>query len=55
MATHSVPLPGKPHGQGSLVGCGPWGRKESGTTKQLTLALQHQSDWPCQVMKFCQF
>ena len=25
-------LPGKPHGQRSLVGCSPWGGKESGTT-----------------------
>ena len=32
-----VPLPGKSHGQKSLVGCSPWGRKESGTTGQLTL------------------
>ena len=30
-------LPGKSHGQRSLVGCSPWGRKESGTTEQLTL------------------
>ena len=35
MATHSVLLPGKSHGQRSLVGCSPWGRKESATTKQL--------------------
>ena len=28
-------LPGKSHGQRSLVGCGPWGRKESDTTEQL--------------------
>ena len=32
-----VPLPGKSHGQRSLVGCSPWGRKESDTTEQLTL------------------
>ena len=25
----AVPLPGKSHGQRSLVGCGPWGRWES--------------------------
>ena len=31
----SVLLPGKSHGQRSLVGCGPWGRKESDTTKRL--------------------
>ena len=27
-----VLLPGKSHGQRSLVGCGPWGHKESDTT-----------------------
>ena len=31
MATHSILLPGKSHGQRSLVGCIPWGRKELGT------------------------
>ena len=29
-------LPGKSHGQKSLVGCSPWGRKELGTTGWLT-------------------
>ena len=28
-------MPGKPHGGRSLVGCSPWGRKESYTTEQL--------------------
>ena len=28
-------LPGKPHGWRSLVGCSPWGRKESDTTERL--------------------
>ena len=32
-----VSLPGKSHGQKSLVGCSPWGHKESGTTEWLTL------------------
>ena len=34
---HPTPvlLPGKPHGQRSLVGCSPWGRSESGTTERL--------------------
>ena len=32
-----VSLPEKSHGQRSLVGYSPWGRKESGTTEQLTL------------------
>ena len=30
-----VILPGKSHGQRSLVGCSPWGRYESGTTEWL--------------------
>ena len=34
-----VSLPGKSHGQRSLVYCSPWGHKESGTTEQLTLTL----------------
>ena len=29
-----VLLPGKPYGQGSLVGYSPWGRKESDTTER---------------------
>ena len=34
---HPTPvlLPGKPHGRKSLVGCSPWGRKESDTTERL--------------------
>ena len=35
--TTPVSLPGKSHEQRSLVGCSPWGRKESGTTEGLTL------------------
>ena len=34
-----VSLPGKCHGQRSLVDCSPWGCKESGTTEQLTLTM----------------
>ena len=30
-----VLLPGESHGGKSLVGCSPWGRKESDTTEQL--------------------
>ena len=30
-----VLLPGKSHGQRSLVGCSPWGQEESDTTEQL--------------------
>ena len=35
---HPTPvlLPGKSHGQRSLVGCSPWGRQESDTTELLT-------------------
>ena len=32
-----VLLPGKSHGQRSLVGCSPWGHKESDMTEQLHL------------------
>ena len=34
---HPTPvlLPGKSHGQRSVVGCSPWGRKESDTTERL--------------------
>ena len=34
MATHSVFLPGESHGQRSLGGYSPWGRKESDTTRR---------------------
>ena len=37
MATPSSILASKSHGQRSLVGCSPWGCKESGTTERLTL------------------
>ena len=38
---HPTPvlLPGKSHGQRSLVGCSPWGRKESDTTEWLPFQL----------------
>ena len=35
-------LPGKSHGQRSLVGYSPWGHKESDTTEQLALSLSLQ-------------
>ena len=35
MAPHSSTLAWKIHGRRSLVGCSPWGRKESGTNKRL--------------------
>ena len=39
MATHSSMLAGEVHGQRSLAGYSPWGRKESDTTEQLTISL----------------
>ena len=33
---HSSVLAGESHGQRSLEGCSPWGRKESDTAEQLT-------------------
>ena len=36
MTTTPVFLPGKFHGQKSLVGCSPWGHKESDTTEHRT-------------------
>ena len=35
MAIHSSTIAGKSHGQRSLVGYSPWGRKESDTTERL--------------------
>ena len=36
MATHSsTPASGESHGRRSLVGCSPWGRKESDLTERL--------------------
>ena len=40
MATPPVFLPGESYGQGILVGYGPWGLKESDTTK-VNLACMH--------------
>ena len=38
---HPTPvlLPGKSHGQRSLIGCSPWGHEESDTTERLTLTF----------------
>ena len=38
-----VLLPGKSHGQRSLVGCSPWGSKELGMAEQLTLSISLSS------------
>ena len=35
MATTPLFLPGKFHGRRILVGCSPWGRRESDTTERL--------------------
>ena len=40
MATHSVFLSGEFHGQRSLEGYSPWGRRESDMTERLHLHLQ---------------
>ena len=47
-----VSLPGKSHGQRSLEGCSPWGRKESGTTEWLTLTLTYMFIWTALVLTF---
>ena len=39
MATSPVFLPGKSHGQRSLAGYSPWGRKESDTTKHACIYI----------------
>ena len=41
MATHSSTLAWKIHGQRSLVGYSPWGRKESDTTERLHFYFFH--------------
>ena len=38
-------LPGESHGQRSLAGYSPWGRKESVGTERLTLSLYGHSDF----------
>ena len=42
MATTSVFLPGKFHGQRSLVSYSPQGRKESDSTKRLNMQKAHK-------------
>ena len=41
MAATPVLLPGKSHGRKSLVGCSPWGGKESDTTERLHFTLSN--------------
>ena len=47
MATHSVFLPGESHGQRSLAGYHPWGRKDSDTTERLHCSLSSQDSRVC--------
>ena len=35
-------LPGESHGQRSLVGCSPWGRRDLGTTERLSAVYREQ-------------
>ena len=44
-ANTPVFLPGEFHGQRSLVGHSPWGRKKSGMTEWLSLILWEESSW----------
>ena len=53
MAPHSSTLPGKSHGQRSLVGCSPWGRWELDTTEWLHFhfhALEKEMATPSSVL-----
>ena len=52
MATTPVFLPGEFHGQRSLVGNSPWGRKESDTTEQLW-STQHSTVY--RVSSLCKY
>ena len=45
-------LPEKFHGQRSLVGCSPWGHKESNMTEQLST---HSTDYKVRKKKFLFF
>ena len=56
MATTSVFLPGKSHGQRSLAGYSQWGHKELETTEQLhtythmhTHTLRHVLNWSLRI------
>ena len=44
-ATHFSMLPGKFHGERSLVGYSPWGHNELDTTEQLTLFTLSSISW----------
>ena len=61
MATHSIFLHGKSHGQRSLVGCSPWGCKESDMTERLhfpfSLGLERKLTFysPVAIAEFSKF
>ena len=44
----AVFLPGKSHGQRTLIGYSPWGQKESDTTERLHLHFHHSTENFCQ-------
>ena len=48
-----VPLPGKPHGQRSLVGCSPWRHKEADVTERLHFHFLCKKNfwWKCPFQK----
>ena len=46
MATHSSTLAWKSHGQRSLVGYSPWGRKELDTTERLHFPFTFEDKTP---------
>ena len=51
MAIHGKILPGKSHGQRSLVDYSPWGHKESDTTERLHFLFFHFLAWKLQKCK----
>ena len=59
MATTPVLLPGKSHGRRSLIGCSPWGRKESDMTERRHFHFHYFNSvqslncaWLCDLMDF---
>ena len=46
-------LPGESHGQRSLTGYSPWGRKELDTTEQLTFSAIYFESGPVVGLKTC--
>ena len=50
MTTH---LPAEVHGQRSLAGYSPWGRKESDTTEKLSIETKHLGYVGCTFLRIC--